>query len=144
MTEEPINIVAGRGHPLANKADLHLAELTSYRWIVPPRSEPDRLKLDALLINAGLPKPQIVCETTSLVLLTALLGRTHHLSYLTASNLYAPPELVDVVALAIREPTWTRTTCAVFRRKGIIRPTVLAFYNELERAYGLLKSQGGL
>ena len=82
LKDEPVDIVASKAHPLADREGLRVDDLAPYSWVVPPRPEPDRLKLDAFFIAAGLPKPAIVVETTSVIFLDAMLFRTQHLSYL--------------------------------------------------------------
>lgn len=131
LGDEPVDIVASKAHPLADREGLRVDELVPYAWVVPPRPEPDRLNLDAFFIAAGLAKPAIVVETTSVIFLEAMLGRTRHLSYLTRSSLQG--HYAGLVGLRLANATWSRTICAVFRRKGVIRPTVLAFLRELER-----------
>lgn len=131
LKDEPVDIVASSTHPLAGAAGLAVADLVPYSWVVPPRPEPDRLNLDAHFIAAGLPKPKIAIETTSVTFLDAALLRTHHLSYLTRSSISG--HVSGLVALRLAGKTWSRTICAVFRRKGVIRPTVLAFVREMER-----------
>ncbi len=136
LREDPVDIVAAPDHPLAARTRVPLADLVPYSWVVPPRPEPDRLNLDALFANAGLPKPKIAVETTSVVFLTGMVRRTHHLSYLTRPSLAgeSDAESASLRPLQLACPTWTRTICATFRRKGVIRPTVLAFLRELEAA----------
>lgn len=132
IREEPVDIVASRHHPLAGRDDVQIEDLAAFSWVVPPRPEPDRLTLDALFIAASLAKPKIAIETTSVTFLKSMLARTHHLSYLTRSNLHQHES--DLVSLRVGKKSWTRTVCAVFRRRGVVRPTVIAFLRELEQA----------
>ncbi len=128
LREEPVDIVVGKDHPFAERESIHLSELVPHAWVVPPRPEPDRLSLDALFIAAGLPKPRIAVETTSVTFLTGMLCQTRHLSYLSRSNLESATS--PLRALRLETPTWSRRVCAVYRRKGVVRPTVLAFIQE--------------
>lgn len=128
LLEEPLLLVAGVDHPLAAAPQVSLADLAPYAWVVPPRPDPDRLRLDAMYVAAGLPKPKTAIETTSVVFLSAVLSASHHLSYLTLSSLRAQQSLSpSVTALQMETPTWTRTTCATYRRQSVARPTVNAF-----------------
>jgi DNA-binding transcriptional LysR family regulator len=133
LTEETITFVCGRDHPLAGRDLVGLGDLLAYRWVIPARSEPDRLKLDALFARAGLSKPEPAFETTSIVFLGAILNQTTHLSYLPMSGAQGLPT-PELVPLRIAEATWSRKTSVVFRRKGVVRPIVLAFVEELARA----------
>lgn len=134
LSEETVAIVCGRGHPLAERETVGLEDLLAYRWVIPARSEPDRLKLDALFAGAGLAKPVPACETTSIVFLGAMLNRTTYLSYLPMSRGLAVLPSPELVPLRIAVPTWSRQTSVVFRRKGVVRPIVLSFIEELQRA----------
>jgi DNA-binding transcriptional LysR family regulator len=138
LLEEPIEFITGPCHPLAGRLGIELADLLPFAWLVPPRPEPDRLELDKLFIAAGLPKPRTAVETTSVVFLSAMLLGADHLSYLTRSSLQAQTNGhsqtrdASIVPLHLSFTTWNRTTCAVFRRQSVIRPTVLAFLRQLE------------
>jgi DNA-binding transcriptional LysR family regulator len=138
LLEEPIEFIAGPCHPLAGRTRVELADLVPFAWLVPPRPEPDRLKLDGLFVASGLPKPRTAIETTSVVFLSAVLLDSDHLSYLTRSSLQAQTNVhsrtgePNIVPLRLTFATWNRTTCAVFRRQSVVRPTVLAFLRQVE------------
>ncbi len=131
LRDEPVDFVASKSHPLASKESVTTADLAPYSWVVPPRPDPDRLKLDAHFIAAGLPKPTIAVATTSPTFLDVAVSRTDHLSYLTRSSIHAYGP--DLVTLPYAGETWSRTICAVFRRRGVVRPIVLSFVRELEQ-----------
>ncbi|NIZ09388.1 LysR family transcriptional regulator [Pseudooceanicola sp. HF7] len=133
LRKEPMDIVVGKSHPLADRDGVELADLTPFSWVVPPRPEPDRISLDALFLSAGLPKPAIAVETTSVTFLAGILLQSDHLSYLTRSNMYTTYTALNALTtLKMTAPTWDRTVCAVYRRRGTIRPAVLAFIQELQ------------
>jgi DNA-binding transcriptional LysR family regulator len=139
LLDVPILIVADKDHELVGKREVTLAELVPCLWVIPPRPEPDRLKLDTLFLDAALPRPKAVIETTSGLFQTSVMIGTDWLSYLPRSNLDEQGQLSRLVPLKLRERTWARTICAVFRRRGIVRPTVLAFLHELEKTCMELK-----
>jgi len=87
VAREPVQIVAHQSHPLANREHLAVADLAEYSWVLPPLPETDRLLLESLFRSAGLPKPVVAVETTSINFLTSMVSRTHHLAYLTRANL---------------------------------------------------------
>ncbi|GHC72185.1 LysR family transcriptional regulator [Limoniibacter endophyticus] len=128
LLEEPLLLVCGQNHPLAGETRVSLSHLVPYGWVVPPRPDPDRLRLDALFVNGGLPKPRMAVETTSVVFQSAMLNATDNLSYLTQSSLHAQKHAgAELSALPLDVPTWMRTTCATYRRQSVARPTVNAF-----------------
>ena len=134
LIEEPMEIVGGPDHPLARADEVELTDLVTYRWIVPPRPEPDRLRLDSLFVNAGLDRPRIFAESSSLVFLDAMLPTGPYLSYHPRGSLRAAPAMAQIVPIRLTRPCWIRRTCAVTRRKGVLRPTVSAFVSELRAA----------
>lgn len=132
LMEEPLRIVASPRHPLADMEAVTLPDLVPYPWVVPPRPDPDRLRLEAMFSSAGLPRPRVSIETTSVVFLSGMLRRSDSLSYSTAGSVEDQVGLTDApVALRLLSPTWMRTTCAAYRRTGSLRPKVVAFVRHL-------------
>ncbi|HEX2099717.1 MAG TPA: LysR substrate-binding domain-containing protein, partial [Candidatus Synoicihabitans sp.] len=66
-------VIAGAQHPLAGRKNLQLSNLIEQPWIVPPTGSLVRDKLDALLVQNGLPLPANVVETVSPAVIAALL-----------------------------------------------------------------------
>ncbi|MGV8938557.1 MAG: LysR family transcriptional regulator [Allorhizobium sp.] len=132
LMDIPIDIVADRGHELASRSRVGLADLVPYFWIMPPRPEPDRLALESLFSAAQLPRPRAACETTSSSFQMSMIANSQWLSYLTRTSIFTRPNDARFVPLKLDVPTWTRNLCVGYRRRGIVRPTVLAFLNELE------------
>ena len=110
-----------------------LKDFVPYGWIIPPRPEPDRLKLDALFASAGLPRPVATAETTSAVFQAAMVAGSPWLSYLPRSSIFVQSTGPRFAPPGLCQQTWSRTICAVFRRQGLIRPTVISFLKELEK-----------
>ncbi|MBL0373363.1 LysR family transcriptional regulator [Rhizobium sp. KVB221] len=132
LIESPIDVIADKDHALAGRVDISLAELVPYSWVIPPRPEPDRLKLDALFVAAGLPRPKAITETTSAPFQASMIAGSPWLSYLPRSSIENQIGGGRFIALKLAQKTWSRSVCAVFRRRGIVRPTVLSFLQELE------------
>lgn len=128
----PIDIIADRGHELVQRPSVDLADLEPYLWVMPARPEPDRLALEGLFTAAKLPRPRPVCETTSSPFQMAMIANSPWLSYLTRTSHFTRGSAPQFVPLKLDCQTWTRNLCAVFRRRGLIRPVVLAFLRELE------------
>ncbi|WP_037086041.1 LysR family transcriptional regulator [Neorhizobium vignae] len=135
VAREPVRIVAHQSHPLADRENLTISDLADYSWVLPPLPETDRLLLESLFRAAGLPKPVVAVETTSINFLTSMISRTHHLAYLTRANLQGSG--LGLVALQLNEISLTRDIYAVFRRKGDVRPTVSVLLREIERSSDL-------
>ncbi|MNG36086.1 hypothetical protein D3C84_1230030 [compost metagenome] len=69
-------------------------------------------------------------ETTSITFLKSTLARTDYLSYLTRPSV--EQDAADLVALKVDELAFQRDIHAVFRRKGVVRPSVMGLLREIE------------
>ena len=109
-----------------------LADLTGYRWVIPPRPEPDRLALDAMFTAAQLPRPLAICETTSSTFQMSMIAGSQWLSYLTGTSVFLQAGNTKVAALNVDARTWTRVIGIAYRRRSVLRPVVISFVKELE------------
>lgn len=132
LLEIPIVIIADKRHELANRVNVTPADLVPYQWIAHARPEPDRVALEGLFSAAQLPRPRPACETTSASFQLSMLANSQWLSYMTQTGAYARRGSAQFVILKLNCSTWTRNMCVAYRRRGIIRPTILAFLKELE------------
>lgn len=73
ITDEPHSLIVRSGHPLLGKAELGLAELEQYGWIVPPYGSIMRDRLTALFLSHGLEPPAETVESSSLPVIANLL-----------------------------------------------------------------------
>lgn len=83
-------VVAGKDHPLVDRAEIKVEELASYPWVVGQHGTPIRRHFDALFEGLN-PGPTSIVESSSLILMRELLNRTEHLGCI--SFLQAQAEL---------------------------------------------------
>lgn len=83
LYEDDLYVVAGQHHPLAHREDLHLAELVSYPWIIPPPESIARPKIEGLFADCGLPMPSDVIESLSPITNMGLLMDQRSLSLMS-------------------------------------------------------------
>lgn len=133
LASTPIVLAVDAGHPLARRDEVGLADLVPYAWILPPRPEPDRLRLEAMFAAESLPPPMVRIETTSAVFQTSLLAGTDCLTYMTRTSHFLQQNGGAFVALRLNRDTWQREMCAIYRKTGTLRPTIAAFLQELDR-----------
>ncbi|MCT8998697.1 LysR family transcriptional regulator [Chelativorans intermedius] len=69
--EELVDLVVRRGHPLAGRKAVRLAELTGFEWIMQSRGAPVRLAVEQAFLEAGAALPRDVINTTSLLAMIA-------------------------------------------------------------------------
>jgi DNA-binding transcriptional LysR family regulator len=72
FAEEPMCVVARRGHPLIRKRKLQLKDLTGLSWIL-PTGKVVRHRFDMLFRGLGLDPPQNIVITPALLVTTSLL-----------------------------------------------------------------------
>lgn len=60
-------VVAGSRHPLVQEANLNLQHLASWPWILPPLDSPARRVADQFFKESGLPAPENIVESLSLL-----------------------------------------------------------------------------
>jgi DNA-binding transcriptional LysR family regulator len=83
LYEDDLYVVAGQHHPLANRDELHLSELLSYPWIIPPPESIARPKIERLFADSGLALPSDVIESLSPITNIGLLMDQRSLSLMS-------------------------------------------------------------
>ena len=73
---EPISFLVRRGHPLAGRQGVPLAELAAHPWVVQERGTPIRNAVEAALARESLAIPEGVVATSSLLVMVALLAQS--------------------------------------------------------------------
>jgi DNA-binding transcriptional LysR family regulator len=103
LAEEPLEVVARAGHPLAKRRRTDLAALAGFPWIVPPAGSPLRRDFDALHAAAGLRPPVDLIETVSIVATLALLQAGDAVSLLPEglARHYETPGMLARVAVPL-------------------------------------------
>lgn len=73
LYSEPVVVVAGRNHPLAQKNDLAWSDVAAFPWILPQANSVARRAVDALFAANGLTPPSNTIASLSLALNVELL-----------------------------------------------------------------------
>ena len=79
INEECECVVARQGHPILDRPDLSLKDLSNAKWILSPRGSLLRNRFDMIFRRADLDMPANVVETTSMSIVTSLLQQTDFL-----------------------------------------------------------------
>jgi len=95
LVDVELAIVVRNGHPLSKRRTLARRELSGARWVLPRLNTPNRTLFERALKHRGLPRPQVVVETSDLAVLRGVLLNSdlvtavspHQLSYELASEL---------------------------------------------------------
>ena len=84
LFDDPLTLVARSGHPLHRKNRLTIRDLAAYPWVVPRRGTPTRDRFEALFRNARDVYPAGLVESSSFVLIRALLLESDRLTLISA------------------------------------------------------------
>jgi DNA-binding transcriptional LysR family regulator len=68
LWDEELHLLCRETHPLAGKANISLAELAEWPWVLQPRGSPLRQKIEQLFLGAGVPMPKSIINSTSAVM----------------------------------------------------------------------------
>ena len=60
-------------HPLARRRAIPIAELSGYEWVIQERASPIRIAIDSAFHAAGAPVPANVTNTSSLLVMLAII-----------------------------------------------------------------------
>lgn len=104
---EPITFLVRRGHPLAGRGPVGLAEIAGHEWLVQERGTPIRTAVEEALTRAGLRLPEGVIATSSLLVMVALLAQSDAVAPVgreVADLLGRPPVAAGFDTLTPREP----------------------------------------
>jgi len=73
LYQEPIRVICGARHPLARRRKLGYADLAQWPWVLPAPDSAAYVPITDLFLREGLPKPRMVAESTSFLMIRALL-----------------------------------------------------------------------
>jgi DNA-binding transcriptional LysR family regulator len=135
LFDDPLAVVARRGHPLTLRENATREDLIAYPWVVPAEETPTRAVFHKLFSAEDVAKmPGGMFETSSLVLLRGVLTGSDRLALLSARQ--AQYELDQgLLALApYRMPFGARRIGLTFRRGWRPTPTQAILIDCLRRA----------
>jgi DNA-binding transcriptional LysR family regulator len=101
LFEEPIVVVAGRGHPLARKNDISWQSVLDWPWILPQSNSIARQAVDALFARNGLLPPENTVTSVSLNLNLELMRKLPALGLFPESLARIHSARGDIVVLSL-------------------------------------------
>ena len=101
LFSEPVMVVAGRAHPLAQAGSVAWADVATYPWILPQANSVARQAVDALFAANGLPPPLNTIASLSLALNLELLRVMPALGLLPQRLAHAQAARGDIVTLPL-------------------------------------------
>lgn len=77
---EVVSLMVSPSHPLAERREVALAELTGYPWVIQERGSPIRTAVEQAFVTAGLTAPRNIVSSASLMVMLALIERSDTLA----------------------------------------------------------------
>jgi DNA-binding transcriptional LysR family regulator len=104
---EPMQVVARAGHPLARRRALALRDLAGEAWIVPAPDAPYRRRLEAAFRQAGVAPPQRLVESVSVAVNKMLVQRSDMLGVMPrdVAREYAALGLLRILPVKLPPPS---------------------------------------
>lgn len=132
-------VVAARaGHPLARLRGITAGQLMGQQWILPRRRELERLAFDDFFTRHSLEPPSSQVETTSTVLMKAMVMQSDALTFIPRELIWWEAQARQLVSLNVVGADWTRIVGITRRRRGSTSPAALRLIEALrEVAPGL-------
>jgi len=85
LFDEPMSLVTGRTHPLADRRKLRWGDLRDFPWVLPLEDNPVREGLEALFLRHGVHQLAVPIECGSILVNSVLLNGTNAISVLPGS-----------------------------------------------------------
>lgn len=129
-------VVASPAHQLRDRQPLHVEDILSAQWVMPPVDTLPRQQFDAMLAARGLPPLRVAVETRSLSTNKALVSRSSFLSWLPRPVYFAEEAMGLIAPLPCETLTMERRFCIYRRRRGHVAPAIARMIGELARDAG--------
>jgi DNA-binding transcriptional LysR family regulator len=144
LQHEPLHsdqavIVARVGHPLTLQRSASVKDLARYPWVLARRWELERKALDDLFAQAGQPAIEAQVETTSAILMKALVAHSDFLTFVPREMIQFEERAQVLQALKLVASSWDRQVGLTTHRDREVQAPV-AWLREALRA---VKRPGG-
>jgi DNA-binding transcriptional LysR family regulator len=114
------DVIAATGHPLREQGALQVTDLIGHKWVLPPQGTAPFAEVVALFREQGLPGPDVVVETRSIIAIKSLVTHAGFLSWMPRP-MYDAERLAGLVqALSVTGSPRDRRLMVFRRRQGVL------------------------
>jgi LysR family transcriptional regulator of gallate degradation len=138
--EDSLSVIVRADHPLLGGPRLQWQDLLRFQWILPRQGTPTRKLFDQALRARGLPLPQHVVETSSLVMLRGLLMESDRVTVLSRHQIRFDEQGGLLAALPFQLRGTERPIGMTRRKSGTLSPATTLFMEEVRTAAAELMS----
>ena len=128
LFSEPIVVVAGRNHPIAQSSEVEWADVINYPWILPQSNSVARQAVDALFASNGLPPPNNTIASLSLALNLELLQAMPALGLLPARLAQAQAARGQTVILPLETQDLLSEARCFWRKDQVSKNATLSLF----------------
>ena len=121
LLEDRIVVATSERHAVFRQP-ISLKDLTTHRWALQPPGLPTRDWLDHTFDRNGLPRPHVQVETTSLLMLPALIEQTGLLSFISRHHLQGPHRIKGLKEVPVKGATMKRRLVVTYRENSFMSP----------------------
>lgn len=121
LAEDMIVVAASERHQVFGQP-VTLRDLTAHAWALQPPGLPTRDWLDHTFDRAGLPRPHVQVETTSLLMLPALIVQTGLLSFISRHHLEGTDRIRGLKEVPVDGATMRRRLGVTYRANSFLSP----------------------
>lgn len=122
LLTESATVVARTGHPLSVHKMVTPALLNQYPWVLPRQHELERVAFDDYFMAHGMEPPKAQVETTSTVLMKAMVMQSDALTFIPQELIHWEVKAGQLQPLQATGNTWARQVGITRRRKGSMSP----------------------
>lgn len=121
LAEDMIVVAASDRHAVF-KGPVRLKDLTAHRWALQPPGLPTRDWLDHTFDRQRLPRPHVQVESTSLMMLPALIVQTGLLSFISRHHLQGRARIQGLKEVPVAGATMRRRLVVSYRANRFLSP----------------------
>lgn len=99
LFDDHLSVIARKGHPLEHLDEVHWTDLVQYGWVLPRVGTPTRTLFEEAIDRRGLPVPEHVIETSSLITLRGLLLESDRITVLSRHQIHVDERYGVLTAL---------------------------------------------
>ncbi len=119
---ESAGVVSRADHPLARMRQITPTLLAQQQWVLPRQRELERQAFDDFFRSHGLNAPTAQIETTSTVLMKAMVMQSDALTFIPRELIYWEEKARQLRALPVAGVQWVRPVGMTRRRQGALSP----------------------
>jgi len=132
LFRDQLSILAQKGHPLFDRANLTWGDLAQYPWVCPMIAWPQRAMLESLVAAEGFEPPQQLVECGSIEFIKSLVASSEHLAMLPAHAVTSAIDEGKVRTLPFYVPAFKRNIAVIFRQNSPVDAGSLRLIEHIE------------